>query len=358
MFLEILTFLTKIDSGFAVINYLSMRFALALLTSLLIFLFFGKIFIKFLSKLQIKQIIRTDGPKSHLKKAGTPTMGGILIIISFIIAVLLWGDLSNKYLWIILLSIILFAFIGFIDDLLKITKKNSSGLSAKYKILMQLIISVFIVYLLIISGIDISLSIPFVKNFYLESTIFYFTVISIFTIVGSSNAVNLTDGLDGLAIMPVILIAAGFAVFAYISSNYNFANYLNMPYTRYTSEILIICGALIGSGLGFLWFNAYPSDVFMGDTGSLSLGAILAIIAIILRQELVFLIMSMIFVIEALSVIIQVLYYKQTKKRIFLMAPIHHHFEKKGISEPKIIVRFWLITLIFVLIALTSIKIR
>ena len=359
MFLEILDFLAGINAGFNVLNYLTLRSAFALLTSLIITLIFGGIFIRKLQKLQLGQIIRSDGPATHLQKAGTPTMGGLLIIGSFIISVLTWGDFSNGYLWIILITAILFAGIGFIDDYLKIVKKNSKGLQAKQKIILQTLSSIFIIYLLLKLGLNTNLLIPFMKNFALEISISAFVIFTLFVLIGSSNAVNLTDGLDGLAIMPVVIIASGLAIFAYIGSNYNFSNYLNMEYMPLTSEIIIICAALIGSGLGFLWFNAYPAQVFMGDVGSLSLGAILAVIAIILRQELIFFIMSFVFVVEAISVILQTGYYKYTGgKRIFLMAPIHHHFEKKGMSEPKIIIRTWIITIIAVLIALATIKIR
>lgn len=359
MFLELLPFLLKINSGFGVIEYLTTRVALTLISSLIISLIFGKFFIKKLQQLQIKQVVREDGPEAHLCKTGTPTMGGILIIFSLITSCLLWADFTNNYFWIAIITAIIFSSIGFTDDYLKILHKNSDGLSKMQKLTLQFIASSLIIYLLIRSGIEVGTLVPFLKDFYLEIGVTGFVILSFMVIIGSSNAVNLTDGLDGLAIMPIVLIASGLAMFAYISSNYNFATHLNMEYLSQTSEMLIICAGLVGSGLGFLWFNAYPAEIFMGDIGSLSLGAILAVVAIVLRQELIFLIMSFIFVIEAISVILQVGYFKYSGgKRLFLMAPIHHHFEKKGISEPKIIVRFWLITLIMVLIAIATIKIR
>ncbi|WP_428087605.1 phospho-N-acetylmuramoyl-pentapeptide-transferase [Candidatus Thioglobus sp.] len=361
MFLEFINLLTQFDSGFGVLNYLTLRAVLAMLSSLLVSLALGHYFINKLHQYQIGQVVRTDGPQSHLVKSGTPTMGGLMILFTFIISSLIWADWSSIYLWMVLATAVIFGAIGFIDDSLKIKHKSSDGLSSRKKMLSQSL-GAIIIGLWIILSIDnplqTQLLIPFFKDIALPLGIFGFLILTYFVIVGASNAVNLTDGLDGLAIMPVILISSALALFAYISGNYNFSNYLNMPFMPGTGELFVICAALVGSGLGFLWFNTYPAEVFMGDVGSLALGAILAVIAILLRQEILLFIMGGVFVVETLSVIIQVAYYKRTKKRFFLMAPIHHHFEKKGISEPKISVRFWMVTLILVLISLASIKIR
>ncbi|CAC9454772.1 Phospho-N-acetylmuramoyl-pentapeptide-transferase (EC 2.7.8.13) [uncultured Gammaproteobacteria bacterium] len=360
MFLEFINFFTQFDTGFNVLQYLTLRAILAMLTSLFITLALGRFFINKLQQLQIAQIIREDGPQSHLSKAGTPTMGGILILFAFISSVLVWGNWYSVYLWVVVVTGLIFGAIGFADDYLKITKKSSNGLSAGQKYLAQSLSAIAIAVWLVNNPqpIPTDLLIPFFKDWTLPLGAIGLAVFSYFVIVGSSNAVNLTDGLDGLAIMPVILILGALAIFSYISGNYNFAQYLHMPFMPATSEMLVVCAALIGAGLGFLWFNTYPAEVFMGDVGSLALGAILAVIAIIIRQEILLFIMGGIFVAETLSVIIQVAWYKRTKTRIFLMAPLHHHFEKQGISEPKIIVRFWIVTLILVLVALASIKIR
>jgi len=361
MFLEFITLLTQFDSGFGVLTYLTLRAILAMLAALLISLALGHYFIDKLHLYQIGQVIRTDGPKSHLSKSGTPTMGGVMILFSFIISSLIWADWSSLYLWVVLTTAIIFGGIGFIDDYLKIKHKSSDGLSSRQKILGQSLGAIAIglwIALASTNPIQTELLIPFVKDISLPLGLIGFLVLTYFVMVGSSNAVNLTDGLDGLAIMPVILISSALALFAYISGNYNFSTYLNMPFMPGTGELFVICSALVGAGLGFLWFNTYPAEIFMGDVGSLALGAILAVIAILLRQEILLFIMGGVFVAETLSVIIQVAYYKRTKKRFFLMAPLHHHFEQKGVSEPKIIVRFWMVTLILVLVSLASIKIR
>ncbi|WXU00614.1 MAG: Phospho-N-acetylmuramoyl-pentapeptide-transferase [Catillopecten margaritatus gill symbiont] len=361
MFLEILNFLTQFDPGFNVLQYLTTRAILAMLMALFISLAFGRLFINRLQRHQIEQVVRDDGPESHLAKAGTPTMGGILILFSFISSVLIWGNLHNTYLWIVVVTALIFGGIGFTDDYLKIKKKSSDGLSARQKYLAQSLGAIGIGIWLVSNSqqpISTDLLIPFFKDLSIPLGTIGLAIFSYFVIVGSSNAVNLTDGLDGLAIMPVVLILGALAVFAYISGNYSFAEYLHMPFMPAASEMFVVSAALIGAGLGFLWFNTYPADVFMGDVGSLALGAILAVIAIIVRQEILLFIMGGIFVAETLSVIIQVAWYKRTQTRIFLMAPLHHHYEKKGMSEPKIIVRFWMITLVLVLVALVSIKIR
>ncbi|WP_416687829.1 phospho-N-acetylmuramoyl-pentapeptide-transferase [Candidatus Pseudothioglobus sp. Uisw_041] len=361
MFLEILSFLSSLDTGFNVLSYLTVRAVFAMMTALLITLVLGKWIISKLQHYQIGQVIRNDGPETHLEKAGTPTMGGVLILFAFFISVLIWGDWDNPFLWIVIVTALLFSTIGFIDDYLKIKKQNSDGLSRRQKILAQSISAILIcVWLLSLNSktIGAELLIPFFKDLIIPLNTLSFLIIGWFALVGSSNSVNLTDGLDGLAIMPVILISGALAVFAYIGGNYNFSGYLNMPFMPGTGEIFVLCAALVGAGFGFLWFNTYPAEIFMGDTGSLSLGAILGVIAIIVHQEILLILMGGIFVAETLSVIIQISYFKRTQKRIFLMAPLHHHYEKKGLKEPKIIVRFWIITLILVLISLASIKIR
>ena len=361
MFLELLSFLSSLDTGFNVLSYLTVRAVFAMMTALLITLLLGKWIIGKLQDYQIGQVIRDDGPETHLEKKGTPTMGGVLIFFAFFVSVLIWGDWRNTFLWIVIVTALLFSSIGFIDDYLKIKKQNSDGLSRRQKISAQSISTLFIcLWLLSLNSqtIGAELLIPFFKDLIIPLNALGFLVIGWFAIVGGSNSVNLTDGLDGLAIMPVIIISGALAVFAYIGGNYNFSAYLNMPFMPGTGEAFVLCAALIGAGFGFLWFNTYPAEIFMGDTGSLSLGAVLAVIAIIVHQEILLILMGGIFVAETLSVIIQIGYYKRTQKRFFLMAPIHHHFEKKGLKEPKIIVRFWIITLILVLISLASIKIR
>ena len=361
MFLELISFLSSLDTGFNVLSYLTVRAVFAMMTSLLITLLLGKWIISKLQQYQIGQVIRSDGPKSHQDKEGTPTMGGVLILFAFFTSVIIWGDWRNPFLWIIIVTALLFSSIGFIDDYLKIKKQNSDGLSRRQKIAVQSISTILIcIWLLSLNSktIGAELLIPFFKDLIIPLNAFGFLIVGWFAIVGGSNSVNLTDGLDGLAIMPVILISGALAVFAYIGGNYNFSAYLNMPFMSGTGEIFVVCAALIGSGFGFLWFNTYPAEIFMGDTGSLSLGAILAVIAIIVHQEILLILMGGIFVAEALSVIIQIGYYKRTQKRFFKMAPIHHHFEKIGLKEPKIIVRFWIVTLVLVLISLASIKIR
>ena len=361
MFLELINFLSSLDTGFNVLSYLTVRAVFAMMTSLLITLVLGKWIISKLEQYEIGQVIRDDGPETHEEKEGTPTMGGVLILFAFFTSMIIWGDWTNPFLWIVIVTALLFSSIGFVDDYLKIKKQNSVGLSRKQKIAAQSISTIIIcIWLLSLNSktIGAELLVPFFKDLVIPLNAFGFLIIGWFAIVGGSNSVNLTDGLDGLAIMPVILISGALAVFAYIGGNYNFSAYLNMPFMSGTGEIFVVCAALIGSGFGFLWFNTYPAEIFMGDTGSLSLGAILAVIAIIVHQEILLILMGGIFVAEALSVIIQIGYYKRTQKRFFKMAPIHHHFEKLGLKEPKIIVRFWIVTLILVLISLASIKIR
>tara|TARA_B100001142_G_scaffold236385_1_gene234850 strand:+ start:628 stop:1710 length:1083 start_codon:yes stop_codon:yes gene_type:complete len=341
-------------------SYLTTRTFLSTLTGLLIVLFMGEFFISKIRSIQFQQAVGDRGPESHKVKDGTPTMGGLLIIGSVIFSSLLWGDFSNRFLLIALLCLFLFALLGFLDDYKKVKEKNSKGLSSWTKISYQLLFASIIslaLYFCIFESFELAYIVPFFKEVSLSLGLL-FIPISIFIIVGSSNAVNLTDGLDGLAILPVILITAALGLIAWAAGNTIVSEYLYIPYIDGTGELLVICGALIGAGIGFLWFNAYPAQIFMGDVGSLSMGAFIALIAIIVRHEIVFAVMAMVFIMEALSVILQVSSFKLRKKRIFRMAPIHHHFELMGWKEPKIIVRFWILTFIFVLVGLSLLKIR
>ena len=360
MLLPFLDFLAESYGPFRIFNYFTFRAILATLTSLIFCLVFGKYFISFLERKNFGQVIRELGPEKHYEKKGTPTMGGILILAAVLFSCICWGDLNNRYLWSIIFLIISFGALGFLDDFLKLKYNSSDGLSAKLKIFWQLVFATIIAtYLYLTHTIpqEISLFLPFLKDFALNLGIF-FIFFSVFVIIGTSNAVNLTDGLDGLAIMPSVMVAGGLGIIAYISGNIIFADYLNIVYLSGTEELLIICGTIIGAGIGFLWFNTYPAQIFMGDVGSLSLGAALGGMAVILRQEVILAIMGGVFVIEALSVIIQVTSFKLTGKRVFKMSPIHHHFELSGWAEPKIIVRFWIITLILVLFALATFRLR
>lgn len=347
--------------AFRVFQYLTFRSILAAITALIVGLLCGPVTIRWLRNLQIGQVVRDDGPKTHLSKAGTPTMGGVLILISVTISCLLWGDLQQPALWVVLIVTIGFGMIGFIDDYRKLVLKNTKGLPGRWKFFLQSVIAILALgYLYITSSMPMhtDVSIPFLKSVFVNLG-YLFPVFAYFVIVGSSNAVNLTDGLDGLAIVPIIMIAGALGIFVYAASNVIYAHYLVIPFVPNTGEITIFCASIVGAGLGFLWYNSYPAEIFMGDVGSLSLGAALAMIAILIRQELVLLIMGGLFVIETISVILQVAYFKQTKgKRLFLMAPLHHHFELKGWSEPKVIIRFWIITVIFVLCGLATLKLR
>ena len=361
MFEYLGTVLVFVDPGFDVLRYLTVRTIGGTVTALLLSILMGPVIINFLKSMQFEQFVRKDGPESHYKKTGTPTMGGLLILSSLIISTLLWADLGNRYIWVVLGVTIGFSIIGFFDDYLKIINKSSDGLSSKQKIFLQSIIALISVTYLYYSAEIIpeqSFIVPFFKDLIIPMSPFVFIFIGMFVLVGSSNAVNLTDGLDGLAILPSVLIGGALGLIAYAMGNQNIADYLYLPHLPLSGELIVFCGALIGSGIGFLWYNTYPAQVFMGDIGSLSLGAILGIIAIILRHELVFAIMAGVFVMETLSVAIQVISFKTRGKRVFLMAPIHHHFELKGWAEPKIIVRFWIITLVLILIALSTLKLR
>jgi phospho-N-acetylmuramoyl-pentapeptide-transferase len=345
---------------FGVFQYITLRAILASLTALLIALIVGPIMIRWLARYKVGQVVRNDGPKSHLGKTGTPTMGGALILVAITLTTLLWSDLSNPYVWIVLATTLGFGAIGWVDDYRKLIRKNSKGLPARSKYLWQSIIGLtiaIILYSLATTPEQTDLLIPFFKNATIPLGIF-FIIFSYFVIVGTSNAVNLTDGLDGLAIMPIVLVGGALGIFAYITGHIKFADYLSVPYVAGVEEIAVFCGALVGAGLGFLWFNTYPAQVFMGDVGSLGLGAALGVIAILVRQELVLFIMGGIFVAETVSVVLQVASFKLTGRRVFKMAPIHHHFELQGWAEPKIIVRFWIISVVLVLFGLATLKLR
>jgi phospho-N-acetylmuramoyl-pentapeptide-transferase len=353
--------LTHVYSGFNLFSYLTVRAILAVSSALLIALLVGPWMIARLSRYQIGQVVRDDGPKTHFKKAGTPTMGGLLILVAITVSTLLWADLSNRFVWVVLGVTVAFGIIGFYDDYLKLVKKNPRGLIARWKYFWQsvagLAAAVFL-WQTQTTPNDTTLFLPFVKDFSLELGAVGFVILAYLMIVGMSNAVNLTDGLDGLAIMPAAMVAAGMGVFAWASGNVVFAEYLAIPAVRDAGEVLVFCAAFVGAGLGFLWFNSYPAQVFMGDIGALALGAALGVVAVIVRQEAVLLVMGGIFVLETASVILQVASFKLTGKRLFRMAPIHHHFELKGWAEPKVIVRFWIITLLLVLVGLATLKVR
>jgi phospho-N-acetylmuramoyl-pentapeptide-transferase len=352
--------LTQYYSGFNAFGYLTLRAILAALTALAISFLVGPTVIRKLAEHQVGQRVRSDGPQSHLSKAGTPTMGGALILVAIVAATLFWADLTNRFVWIVLAVTVAFGLIGFWDDYLKLVVGDSRGLIARYKYFWQSVAGLgaaIALYVTAKTPVETTLIVPFFKSVVLPLGPL-FVVLAYFVIVGSSNAVNLTDGLDGLAIMPAVLVAGALGVFAYASGNVVFANYLAIPYVAGAGEVLVICSAIFGAGLGFLWFNTYPAQVFMGDIGALALGAALGVIAVIVRQEIVLFIMGGVFVMETVSVILQVGSFKLRGKRIFRMAPIHHHFELKGWAEPKVIVRFWIITVILVLIGLATLKLR
>ncbi|MEH6347538.1 MAG: phospho-N-acetylmuramoyl-pentapeptide-transferase [Bermanella sp.] len=353
-------YLQQYHSGFAVLNYLSLRAILATITALLIALWLGPYLIRKLQSNQIGQSVRDDGPKSHLSKAGTPTMGGLLILLAIAISTLLWGDLGNHYVWVVLLVTLSTGVVGFVDDYRKVVQKNSRGLPGRWKYFWQSVIAIIasvFLYTTAAGPAETTLIVPFFKDVVIELGLFY-VVLSYFVIVGTSNAVNLTDGLDGLAILPTVMVGGALGLCAYLVGNVNFSEYLFLPYIENVGEMVIFCGALMGAGIGFLWFNTYPAQVFMGDVGSLALGAALGVLAVIVRQEILLFIMGGIFVAETVSVILQVASFKMTGKRIFRMAPLHHHFELKGWPEPRVIVRFWIITLFLVLLGLATLKIR
>jgi phospho-N-acetylmuramoyl-pentapeptide-transferase len=345
MLLYLTKYLAQFESGFNVFNYLTMRAILGALTALVLSFVIGPKMITSLTTKQVGQPVRDDGPSSHLPKAGTPTMGGALILIAIVVSTVLWADLENQFIWIVLFVTLAYGVIGFVDDYRKLVLQDPKGLSARQKLFWQsasAIIAAVALYMMATDEVSTSLLI----------------LVTYIFIVGFSNAVNLTDGLDGLAIMPTVLVGGALGVFAYVTGNVNFSGYLGIPYVSGTGEILVFCAALSGAGLGFLWFNTYPAQVFMGDIGALSLGAALGVVAVVVRQEIVLAIMGGVFVVETVSVMIQVASFKLTGRRVFRMAPLHHHFELKGWAEPKVIVRFWIITVILVLIGLASLKIR
>jgi phospho-N-acetylmuramoyl-pentapeptide-transferase len=360
MLLALFNWLAEDISFFNVFRYLTLRGILGTLTALGICFVVGPRMISKLAHYQIGQTIRSDGPQSHLSKAGTPTMGGALILVAVFISTLLWADLSNRFIWVMLFTIAAFGAIGWVDDWKKLIHKNPKGLPAKYKYFWQTVagfsIAVFL-YNTAQSPAETQLIVPLFKSIVLDLGPGY-VLLAYLVIVGSSNAVNLTDGLDGLAIMPTVLVAGALALFAYLTGHAKFAQYLGIPHIAGAGEVLVFCGALVGAGLGFLWFNAYPAMVFMGDVGALALGAALGAVAVVVRQEIVLFIMGGIFVMETVSVMLQVASFRLRGKRIFRMAPIHHHFELKGWPEPRIIVRFWIITLILVLVGLATLKVR
>ena len=342
-------------------NFLTVRTGLAVITSMIIVFIIGERFINFFSTKKITNPIRLDGPEQHLiKKIGTPTMGGVLILIGLFAGVFLWSDLFNPYNWLLIFITFSFGTLGAFDDYKKIKKKNSSGISSKLKFLIQIIISLIsliILYKFIGSELTNNLYFPFFKNLVINLG-WFFIPFYLFVIVGSSNAVNLTDGLDGLATVPVILVASCFAFISYVSGNIIFAEYLLIPYIEGVGEVAVFCGAIIGASIGFLWFNAPPAKIFMGDTGSLALGGSLGAVGVVTKHEIVLAITGGLFVLEAVSVIVQVISFKLTGKRIFMMAPIHHHFEKKGWAESTVVVRFWIISLILAMIGLATLKLR
>ncbi len=383
MLLWLTEFLARDIRAFNVFSYLTLRAVLACMTALFISFVVGPRVIAWLTRMKIGQAVRDDGPQSHLAKAGTPTMGGALILVSIAVTTLLWGDLENRFVWVVLLVTLGFGAIGWVDDYRKVVYRNPKGLSARMKFFWQsmigLVAAVYLAFSVsapdnarfvqmffawIQSGFNMNLPpkadliVPFFKSVSYPLGVWGFIALTFCVIVGTSNAVNLTDGLDGLAIMPTVMIGAALGVFAYVTGNVIFAKYLQFPHIPGSGELAVICGALAGAGLGFLWFNAYPAEVFMGDVGALALGAALGTMAVIVRQEIVLFIMGGVFVVETLSVIVQVASFKLTGKRVFRMAPIHHHYELKGWKENQVVVRFWIVTMLLVLFGLSSLKLR
>jgi phospho-N-acetylmuramoyl-pentapeptide-transferase len=347
--------------AFSVFNYITLRAVLATLTSLSISFMVGPAVIRKLAAMKIGQSVRDDGPQTHLVKAGTPTMGGALILVSIAISTLLWADLSNRYVWVVLFTTLGFGAVGWVDDYRKVVHRNPKGLSAKAKYFWQSLIglsaALFVAYSTQLPA-QTELIVPFFKHVAIPLGTVGFVVLTYFVIVGSSNAVNLTDGLDGLAIMPTVMVASALAIFAYVAGNVVFAKYIGVPHIPGAGELVVFCAAMAGAGLAFLWFNAYPAEVFMGDVGALALGAALGIVAVIVRQEIVLFIMGGVFVMETVSVMIQVASFKLTGKRVFRMAPLHHHYELKGWKETQVVVRFWIITMMLVLVGLATLKLR
>ena len=367
MLLELTRYLAHDIRGFNVFNYITLRAVMATLTALMISFMVGPKMIRKLTQYKVGQAVRDDGPQTHLIKAGTPTMGGALILVAIAVATLLWGDLHNKYIWVVLITTLGFGAVGWVDDYRKVVYKNPKGLSAKTKYFWQSLIGLGVAIFLLKTSTtpaETTLIVPFFKHLVLPLGAIGFVVLTYLVIVGSSNAVNLTDGLDGLAIMPTVMVGSALGLFAYVAGHLYFSKYLGIPYVAGSGELLVFCAAMAGAGLGFLWFNAYPAEVFMGDVGALALGAALGVVAVIVRQEIVLFIMGGVFVVETFSVALQVMYFKYTKaktgvgKRIFLMAPLHHHFEQKGWKETQVVVRFWIITMMLVLVGLSTLKLR
>ena len=361
MLLEIAQWLAKDIRAFNVFNYITLRTVLAALTSLMISFIIGPSMIRKLTAYKIGQSVRDDGPQTQLVKAGTPTMGGALILVSIAISTLLWADLGNRYVWVVLVTTLGFGAIGWVDDYRKVVHNNPRGLSAGAKFFWQSAIAITIALYLVLtaeSPAQTSVIVPFFKQIAIPMGVVGFVTLAYFVIVGTSNAVNLTDGLDGLAIMPTVMISSGLAIFAYVAGHAVFAKYLGIPYIPNAAELAVFCGALSGAGLAFLWFNAYPAEVFMGDVGALALGAALGVVTVIVRQEIVLIIMGGVFVVETLSVVLQVASFKLTGRRIFRMAPLHHHYELKGWKENQVVVRFWIITMMLVLLGLSTLKLR
>ncbi|HEY6131991.1 MAG TPA: phospho-N-acetylmuramoyl-pentapeptide-transferase [Halioglobus sp.] len=360
MLMLLAEYLTQYQGAFRVAQYLTLRGILAAGTALLISLMVGPVMIRRLKHYQMGQSVRSDGPQSHLSKAGTPTMGGALMLVAIASACLLWGDLRNHYLWLALVVTAVFGAVGWVDDYRKVVEKNSRGLPARWKYFWQSLAGLgaaMYLYFVIDTPVTSQLYVPFFKDF-VWSMGPLFIVLTYFVIVGASNAVNLTDGLDGLAILPTVLVGTALGIIAYLTGRVDYAQYLHIPYVAGSGEMAVFCGSIAGAGLGFLWFNTYPAQVFMGDVGALALGAALGMVAVITRHEIVFFIMGGIFVLETVSVILQVASFKLTGKRIFRMAPIHHHYELKGWPEPRVIVRFWIITVMLVLFGLATLKLR
>lgn len=351
--------LHKYFSVFNLFRYITFRTIYATITAMIICFFLGPYVIRKLSQLQIGQYIQKDGPESHFSKSGTPTMGGVLILFSVVLSTLLWGNLSNSYIWIILMVLMGYGAIGFLDDYMKVTKRQNLGLTARRKFILQMGIAFFASMLIYWNpSFNTRVTIPFIKHLSPDLGQFYI-IFAIFVIVGTSNAVNLTDGLDGLAIGPVTIAAVTYIIFAYVAGHVRIAEYLQINYVAGCGETAVVLGALVGAGLGFLWYNTYPAQIFMGDVGSLPLGAVLGTVAVITKQEILLVIVGGLFVMETLSVILQVGFFKMTNgRRIFKMAPIHHHFELKGWPEPKVIVRFWIISMILAMLSLSTLKIR
>lgn len=367
MLLELAQWLSQDIRGFHVFDYITLRAVLATMTALIISFVVGPVLIRKLTHYKVGQSVRDDGPQTHLIKSGTPTMGGALILVAIAVSTLLWSDLSNRYVWVVLFTTMGFGIIGWVDDWRKVVHRNPKGLSAKEKYFWQSVVGFSVAVFLQQTAqvpAETSLLIPFFKGLVIPLSAVAFIVLTYLVVVGSSNAVNLTDGLDGLAIMPTVMVASALALFAYVTGHFYFSKYLGIPYILGAGELAVFCAAMAGAGLGFLWFNAYPAEVFMGDVGALALGAALGVVAVIVRQEIVLFIMGGVFVIETFSVAAQVLFFKYTKfktgtgRRIFLMAPLHHHYEQKGWKETQVVVRFWIITMMLVLVGLSTLKLR